>query len=88
MEGQPRRALLGRGTTSNSSWEEGAVPLCAVVCYSLLIGLRMLCALQKNQQQKNYTFGYLNKGASLCCVGAEEGGCGVLSPELLQGVIW
>lgn len=43
MEGQPRRALgelLGRGIMSDSSWEEGAVPLCAVVCCSLLIGLR------------------------------------------------
>lgn len=37
---------------SDSSWEEGAVPLCAVVCCSLLIGLRMLCALQKNQGKK------------------------------------
>lgn len=60
---------------SDSSWEEGAVPLCAVVCCSLLIGLRMLCALQKKikerKKKRNYTFGYLNKEASWSCVGAE-----------------
>lgn len=39
---------------SDSSWEEGAVPLCAVVCCSLLIGLRMLlCFTKKNQGKKN-----------------------------------
>lgn len=55
MEGQPRRALgglLGRGTMSDSSWEERAVPLCAVVCCSLLIGLTMLSALQKIKKKK------------------------------------
>ena len=50
------------------------MPLCAVVCCSLLIGLRiMLRALKK----KKYTFGYLNKGDSWSCVGAGGG-------ELLQ----
>lgn len=72
---------------SDSSWEEGAVPLCAVVCCSLLIGLRMLCALQRIKGKKKYTFGYLNEEASWSCVGVEGGGCGMLSPELLALVM-
>lgn len=38
------------------------------------------------KEKKNYTFGYLNKEASWSCVRAEGGGCGVLSPQHLQGV--
>lgn len=53
------------------------MPLCAVVCCSLLIGLTiMLCAFFK---KKKYTFGYLNKGDSWSCVGA--GGGGLLQEE-------
>lgn len=39
--------------------------------------------LYKKSRKKNDTFGYLNKEASWSCVGAEGGGCGGLSPELL-----
>lgn len=44
-------------------------------------------------KKKKYTFGYLNKGDSWSCVGAEGGGLAagerrVLTLQLLQGVGW
>lgn len=60
--------------------------MCTCLLFTFNWAENVMCFTKKKIKKRNYTFGYLNKGASWFCVGAEGGGCGVLSPELLQGV--